>query len=134
MARRLGQLRRGRQRLLFKRLALDATAQISAFVKLKLGNCARPESRAGLFAWFRDELKFLGSAEEKYNFSSLAPFAWLRVPSALIRKVRIVVYNTASPGAMRFCLVVGLAASLGTLWIKIEHSWEEKFLGLREAK
>ncbi len=94
-----------------ERLALDASAQISAFVKLKLRSCARPEPRAGFFAWFRDELKFPGSAEDKDTFRSLAPFAWLRVPSALIRQVCIVVYNTAGPGAMRFGVVVGLAAS-----------------------
>jgi hypothetical protein len=45
-------------------LALDARAQISAFVKLKLRICARPEPRAGFFAWSRNELKFPGSAEE----------------------------------------------------------------------
>jgi hypothetical protein len=85
--------------------ALDATAQISAFVKLKLRNCARPESRAGLFDWFRDEFKFLGQAEDKHALSSLAPAAWLHVPSALIQRFRIVVYNGARSGAMRFCLV-----------------------------
>jgi hypothetical protein len=38
---------------------------------------------------------FLGQAEDKHAFSSLAPAAWLRVPSALIRHFRIVVYNGA---------------------------------------
>ena len=92
-------------------LALDARAQISAFVKLKLRMCARPEPRAGFFAWCRDALKFPGSAENKDTFSSLASFAWLRVPSALMRQFRIVVYNAASPGAMRFCWVVGLSGA-----------------------
>jgi hypothetical protein len=90
------------------RLTLDARAQISAFVKLKLRSCARPEPPRRVFGWLRDELKFPGPAADKDTFSSLAPFAWLRAPSALIRQVGIVVYNTASPGAMRFCLVVGL--------------------------
>lgn len=50
-------------------------------------------------------------AEDEDAYSSLAPFAWLCAFSALIRRVGIVVYNAASSGAMRFCLVVGLAAS-----------------------
>jgi hypothetical protein len=81
---------------------LDARAQISGFVKLKLRSCARPESRAGFFAWYHDEFKFLGPVEDKDAHSSLAPLAWLRAPSALIRQDRIVVYNTASSGGMRF--------------------------------
>jgi hypothetical protein len=60
---------------------LDAIAQISAFVKLKLRNCARPEPRAG-FGLISRWIQISRSVEDKPAFSSLAPAAWLRVPSA----------------------------------------------------
>ena len=51
------------------------------------------------------------SSRDKDTFSSLAPSAWLRDPSALIQRFRIVLYNDTCPGAMRFCLVAGRAPS-----------------------